>query len=207
MRSFGLTLVATLVALTTPTTTAGQTPETMAPGWRVGGGVGLSTLGGDFNVSAGVGGLFEGVYLGESGLGVALIGHGSIHGSNVEGSVISTVFAAVEPRYALSVGKGSSSWFVGARVGLGVWGGSVPNPITLEYTNFEALGWEVGPVAGVSGAVGDILEFGLTVSYVRMGFGDLKTEAYSFADTDASGRQLMVVFTLHQLTASDGEGS
>ena len=97
--------------------------------------------------------------------------------------------------------------FVGARVGLGVWGANVPNPITLEYTNLDALGWEVGPVAGVSGAVSESWELGLTVSYVGMGFGDLETEAYSFADTDASGRQFMVVFTLHQLRASDGEGS
>ena len=136
-----------------------------------------------------------------------MTGHGSIHGSDVEGSRIYTIFAAVEPRYAPSVGRGSASVFVGARVGLGVWGANVPNPITLEYTNLDALGWEVGPVAGVSGAVSESWELGLTVSYVGMGFGDLETEAYSFADTDASGRQFMVVFTLHQLRASDGEGS
>jgi hypothetical protein len=149
----------------------------------------------------------EGVYLSESGLGVALTLHGSIHGSDVEGSAIHTLFAAVEPRYAPSVGRGSASVFVGARVGLGLWGASVPNPITLENTDLEAFGWEVGPVAGVSGAVSGSMELGLTVSYVWMGFGDVETEAYSFADTDASGRQFMVVFTLHRLRASDGEGS
>ena len=173
-------------------------PDSLPTGWRTGGSLGLFTLGGDFNVSPGVGGSGERLYISENGFGFGFLVHGSIHDTDADNVILWTLFGGIEGRRNMSVQDDKAVLFVGVRGGVGLWNADVPNQVTLEFTSVSALGGEFGVTAGFLGVVSSNLDMGITVTYSGMWFGEAGTEAFRFADTDATGRQFTVAVTLYR---------